>query len=219
MTEAGVKRSRSETQAAYDRLSRWYDGLEGFWEKPARELALAQLSITPGERVFDTGCGTGASLLALRRLAGPTGWVCGIDLSAGMLRMSRRRLAHEPFAGGYALTQGDAAWLPLRAGSFDAILMSFVLELFDDPEIPAALAECHRVLKPGGRLGVAGLSKAGQPNRMRDAYEWGHEAFPGVLDCRPIYVQQALEAAHFCTRQAILTSLWGLPVEIVVGEK
>ncbi len=54
---------------------------------------------------------------------------------------------------------------------------------------------------------------------MAALYEWGHRRFPRLLDCRPIFVQRALEAARFSTQAAQTASLWGLPVEIVLGRK
>ena len=58
---------------------------------------------------------------------------------------------------------------------------------------------------------------AGEPTRLRNLYEWGHRQFPQLLDCRPIFVQQALEDSGFEIIEANLISLWGLPVEIVLA--
>jgi ubiquinone/menaquinone biosynthesis C-methylase UbiE len=49
--------------AAYDRISRWYNLTEGIWEKGLRNVALSKLSIRPGERVLEIGCGPGQDLL------------------------------------------------------------------------------------------------------------------------------------------------------------
>ena len=54
-----VTRSRREAQATYDRLSGWYDWLEGVWETKARNLALARLGVKPGETVLEIGIGPG----------------------------------------------------------------------------------------------------------------------------------------------------------------
>jgi ubiquinone/menaquinone biosynthesis C-methylase UbiE len=88
------------------------------------------------------------------------------------------------------------------------------------PEIPEVLHECQRVLQgQGGRVCVVALSKTGESSRMRDLYEWGHEKLPRLLDCQPTFVQEALEDAGFQTVDATQISLWGLPVEIVLGRK
>jgi hypothetical protein len=54
---------------------------------------------------------------------------------------------------------------------------------------------------------------------MRDLYEWGHDRFPALLDCRPILVRASVEAAGFEIAEAMLKPLFGLPVEIVLGRR
>jgi ubiquinone/menaquinone biosynthesis C-methylase UbiE len=214
-----VTRSKQDAQATYDRISGVYDLLEGKWEGKPKEIALQKLRVKEGERVLEVGFGTGHGLVALAKSVGNTGKVCGIDMSEGMFKVTAARLQSAGLADRVELKHGDAERLPYEADAFDAIFSSFVLELFDTPEIPRVLSECRRVLKSGGRVGIVSLSKAGNPSRMRDLYEWGHAHFPSLLDCRPILVQRALELAGLHISDATCISLWGLPVEIVVGVK
>jgi demethylmenaquinone methyltransferase/2-methoxy-6-polyprenyl-1,4-benzoquinol methylase len=51
-----------------------------------------------------------------------------------------------------------------------------------------------------------------------EAYEWTHQHFPNLLDCRPIFVRRALEDAGFSIRNATIANMW-VPVEVVVGAK
>lgn len=207
-----VERSHQTAQASYDRLSRWYDALAGRSEQKLIHQGLALLALRPQERVLEIGTGTGVALEALSRQGGRA---VGVDLSAGMLRRARSRLGGRP---GASLLQAEALQLPVAGGSFDALFMSFTLELFDTPEIPRLLGECRRVLKAGGRLGVVAMSKA-RPAGLLRLYEWAHQRWPAWIDCRPLFARRTLEEAGFeivATRQA---ATWGLPVEVVVGRK
>jgi ubiquinone/menaquinone biosynthesis C-methylase UbiE len=100
----------------------------------------------------------------------------------------------------------------------DGVFMSFTLELFDTPEIPKVLAECKRVLRTGGRITVLGMSKKDAHGAIFEMYEWSHRHFPNFVDCRPIFVRRALEAAGFSIRDAEKMTMW-VPVEIVTALK
>jgi demethylmenaquinone methyltransferase/2-methoxy-6-polyprenyl-1,4-benzoquinol methylase len=115
---------------------------------------------------------------------------------------------------------GDAANLSfIEASSLDGVFMSFTLELFDNPEIPRVLQECHRVLKAAGRLAVVAMTKTDPPGVAVRLYEWFHEHMPDYADCRPIFARQALEENGFEIENRSVSSMWGLPVEIVLGKK
>ncbi len=200
----------------YDRLSCFYDSFSG-GERSLSKTALNLLALQPGENILEIGFGTGHALLEMARAVGTQGRVEGIDLSPGMLAVANRRIQHSGLAGRIALQVGDATRLPFTGPHFQAAFMSFTLELFATTEIPLVLAECRRVLLPGGRLGVVSLAK--KDTRMVTYYEWFHARFPRLVDCRPIYVRQLLEEAGFTVIQALEKSLWGLPVEIVVAKK
>ncbi len=219
MGPSRVTRSRREARASYDRISRWYGLLEGIWERRARRLGLSSLSAACGETVLEIGCGPGYSLPELATAVGSSGRVYGIDLSPEMVARARRRVERSGRGDWIELALGDAAALPFAPDSCDAVFMSFVLELFDTPEIPLVLAECRRVLRPGGRVCVVALSLEGGPNRLRTWYEWGHRRWPTLLDCRPIFVARAVSAARFRIGGTTMTSLWGLPVEVVPAFK
>lgn len=211
--------ARSKRKAHYDALSRWYDLLAGASEKRCREAGLRRLAVREGERILEVGFGTGECLLALARAVGRSGRVYGIDLSEGMCRVARRKVEKAGLSERVEIVRGDAASLPLGAGSFDAVFLSFTLELFDAREIRAVLGECRRVLRGGGRIGVVALSSGRKAGLMARIYAWAHRSFPDYIDCRPIVARQTLEAVGFETLGVDETSMWGLPVDVVVAKK
>src|SRR5512146_674880 len=107
-----VPRSHAQARASYDRLSRWYDLMEGGWEARPRRLGLELLQVKPGEQLLEIGCGTGSSLLGL------SDQVCavGLDLSSRMLSLARGRLVKS--ARPVRLAQGDALELPFSPACF-----------------------------------------------------------------------------------------------------
>ncbi len=217
-TVAPVIGTRKETQATYDRIAPFYAAIEGVWERRARAAGLEALAPQRGESVVDIGCGPGYVLSELAASVGSDGKAIGVDLSSKMCSSAHHRLERHGLSGTGAVVQADAAHLPFADATFDAGFMSFTLELFDTPEIPTVLSECRRVLRPSGRLAVVALSKRLPAPPMQRAYEWGHQRFPRLLDCRPIHLEASLTDAGFTVTEARELSLWGLPVAVAVGE-
>lgn len=63
------------------------------------------------------------------------------------------------------------------------------------------------------------MSKRVKDGTMVKLYEWFHRRFPSFADCRPIFVQKALEGAGFRIQDASEMTMWGLAVEIVLASK
>jgi ubiquinone/menaquinone biosynthesis C-methylase UbiE len=98
-------------------------------------------------RILDVGCGTG--LFAARiRAAFPQAQVCGIDLVADMLAGGRDRWSAH--AAHVSPLQGDSERLPLATGTFDVVTCANSFHHY--PHQDRAVAEMHRVLRPGGCL-------------------------------------------------------------------
>lgn len=215
-----VNRSKEDARASYNKLSRWYDVIAGSTEKKYRDWGLEKLFAQPGEKILEIGFGTGHCLVSLARAVGSSGRVTGLDISDGMLAIARQRLQSEGLAERADLHLGDAAKLDfIEAGTLDGVFMSFTLELFDNPEIPRVLQEIHRILKPGGRLAIVSMTKTNPPGVAVRMYEWFHEKMPNYADCRPIFARQSIEQSGFAIQDVSVSSMWGLPVEIVLGKK
>ncbi len=210
--------SKREVRAFYNKIGRAYDLLADRSEAPMRSKGLEMLAVEPGAAALEIGFGTGHCLVDLALAVGPSGHVFGIDLSDEMVRLTGQLLRSNHCSEQVSLILGDAEYLPFAANSIDAVFMSFTLELFDTPDIPKVLHECARVLRPGGRVGVVALSKAGKADFSVRAYEWTHRHFPNLLDCRPIFAEESLRAAGFEILQSSLERMW-VPVELVVARK
>jgi SAM-dependent methyltransferase len=113
-------------------------------------LLVAELN--PGETVLDLGSGGGIDVLLSARRVGPTGKAYGLDMTEQMLDLARRNAA-EAGATNVEFLRGHIEDVPLPAGSVDVVISNCVINLSTDK--PAVFASTFRVLKPGGRIGVA----------------------------------------------------------------
>lgn len=214
-----IKRSREAAADSYNKMSRWYDSISGRFESRYRNAGINNLSVKQGEVVLEAGFGTGHAIVSLARSVGVTGKVFGRDISSGMCAQAQKKVDAAGCGERVFLSCGDACELPYADGFFDAVFMSFTLELFDTPDIPLVLRECMRVLKPLGRITVVGMSKTGTVSTMLKIYEYLHGLFPAYVDCRPIYIEEALKQEGFIVKNTARMRMWGLPVEIITASK
>ena len=125
----------------YDSVADQYTRLRGpIHEAPARDL-VEIVGPPAGGRVLDVGTGPGVAALSVDGAA-----AFGVDLSLEMVRIARQR-------GLTRAAVAAAVDLPFRDGAFDAVVSSFVLHLL--PTYETALFDMTRVVRPGGRLGIA----------------------------------------------------------------
>ena len=114
-----------------------------------RMRTLEALQLKAREFVLDVGCGSGLLADDMAGLVGPDGHVVGIDASPDMLALAEQRCADLPQI---RLKHSTAEDIPEGDDSFDAA--ACVQVLLYVPDVPAALAEMHRVLRPGGRIAI-----------------------------------------------------------------
>jgi ubiquinone/menaquinone biosynthesis C-methylase UbiE len=121
--------------------------MTGMW---AADL-VARVDLRDGERVLDVACGTGVVARTAAERVGETGSVTGLDINAAMLAVARSSAqdARPPID----FVQGSALQLPFDDASRDVVLCQLGLQFF--PDRSRAVAEMHRVLAPGGRLGLS----------------------------------------------------------------
>jgi SAM-dependent methyltransferase len=112
-----------------------------------RELVRAALGARPGDRILDVGCGPGFYVTELLEAVGPEGSVVGLDISADMLAVAAKRAEGH---GNVTFYEADASSLPVPDAGFDRAVCVQVLEYVRD--VPTALREMHRALRPGGRV-------------------------------------------------------------------
>lgn len=132
------------------------------------ERVLAAAELKPGDTVLDLGAGLGLLSFGARERIGD-GWVIAIDQSVDALEELLRR-AHERNASGIMYLVGDAAALPLPDASIDVAVARSLLVHLDD--VPAAVAELARVLRPEGRVSLREpLNRGG--TYLSTAIDWG----------------------------------------------
>ena len=151
MTRADLEKTPQQVASMFDEVAARYDltndvlslGQDRRWRKAVVDAVAAG----PGQRVLDLAAGTGTSTAAFAERGAD---VVACDFSLGMLQVGRKRRPDMPFVA------GDALQLPFADASFDAVSISFGLRNVNDVDL--ALAEMHRVTKPGGRLVVCEFS-------------------------------------------------------------
>jgi ubiquinone/menaquinone biosynthesis C-methylase UbiE len=115
-----------------------------------RRHAMEVAQLEPGHHGLDLGPGPGFLTCELAERVGPTGRVVAIDNSPTMLAMTQQRAQRLGVADSIEIHEGDAVSLPLADGALDFVIASQIYAYVSD--IPRALAEAYRVLRPGGRI-------------------------------------------------------------------
>ncbi|MGH2836282.1 MAG: class I SAM-dependent methyltransferase, partial [Solirubrobacteraceae bacterium] len=120
--------------------------------RPISEWMIAHAKPAPGERVLELAAGPGDTGFMAARKIEPGGTLICSDAVAGMLDIARERAA-EQGVGNVEFKQLQLEWIDVPTASVDVVLCRWAVMLTLDPG--AALRECRRVLKPGGRLALA----------------------------------------------------------------
>lgn len=173
-----------------------YEQYVGRWSRRVAPPFLSWLSIPPGRKWLDVGCGTGALCAAIVDQCSPSS-VAGVEPSEGFLKTAKENLA-----GRAVFHQGSATAIPLGDAAVDATVSGLVLNFVPEPR--AALAEMARVTVEGGTIAAYVWDYAGRMDLMRYFWDAAVELEPSVAGmdegarfpiCRPEPLRKLFEGA------------------------
>jgi demethylmenaquinone methyltransferase/2-methoxy-6-polyprenyl-1,4-benzoquinol methylase len=145
-------------RALFDEAAPYYDRIDRVFSLGSgagyRHECLVQAGMRPGLRVADIAIGTGLLAREILAITGKASDIVGVDVSAAMLAVARGKL-------GVPLVQGTADQLPLADRAVDFVTMGYALRHVAD--LLTALAEFHRVLRPGGTVLFLEIGKPTKP--------------------------------------------------------
>ncbi len=206
----------TEVVATYRRLAPRYDLWAALTESRARRRCLELASVRNGETVLEVAAGTGLLFVELLKL-NPDGVTEGVDLTEAMLTKARRRAARLG-AGDHRLLVGDARHLDYPADRFDLLINNYMFDLLPEGDFATILGEFMRVLRPGGRLVLANMTK---PEHWYQAlWEGLYRLRPSLMGgCRGVRLLPFVEAAGFHDLRREAVSQMTFPTEVIAGVK
>jgi len=208
--------NKADVPKVYRSVAPIYDLWSTLTETKARERCLELADTQDGEKVLEVAVGTGSAFVEILR-KNPHGWNTGIDLTMEMLSRARKK-AGKLGVGNYSLEPGDAYDLAYPDAEFDLILNNYMFDLLPEGDFPLILGGFYRVLRPGGRLVMANMTK---PVHWYNAIpELVYRIRPSMLGgCRGVYLLPYLEAAGFIDLRREYISQMTFPTEVLFGRK
>lgn len=212
--------SHEDAREFYDRFGSKQDW-QRFYEDPAVRKLIASAAFPEASAVVEFGCGTGrVAEMLLRKHLPESAEYLAVDISATMVALAQQRLSL--FGSRVRVVQTDGGpRLPQPAASCDRFISTYVLDLLSTDDIRRILEEAHRLLVPGGSLGVVGLTHGATiPARLVErAWTSAHRWRPtSVGGCRPISVVEFMGSHWQVVHRAIVTS-YAISSEVVVARK
>ena len=138
---------------------KWHAQIAAF-TRGATEAILEAAHLRHGMRVLDLASGVGDPALSIAEEVGPSGRVTATDLGPGMMSLAEE-LARKKGLTNIEFREASAEALPFPSESYDVLTCRFGIMFF--PDLPKALRECLRVVKPGGRAAFVAWGKKEQP--------------------------------------------------------
>ena len=124
----------------------------------------------PGEAIIEIGCGAGSLVRQLARRLGKANAITAADVNPFLLREAELLAEEDGLAGLIEFTEGNAEALPFENGSFDCV---YSVTVFEECDADRAISEAVRVLRPGGRVGLA--------VRALDMPQWWNMTLPEAI--------------------------------------
>jgi demethylphylloquinol methyltransferase len=153
-TSETVQALFDEIAPVYDQLNAWLSlGQHRVW----KQMAIRWANPKPNGVNVDLCCGSGDLALMTARTLRGQGQVIGIDFSPNQLEVAQTRAQHLPWANTLEWIESDVLTLPLPDNTVDAITMGYGLRNVVD--IPKALSEIYRVLKPGANAAILDFNR------------------------------------------------------------
>jgi ubiquinone/menaquinone biosynthesis C-methylase UbiE len=200
----------------YDFVAPVYGIWAAILESRAHRLAREALATLQCGDLLEVATGTGTELGRLSA-ASVFRRSVGVDFSAGMLKRARKHLARNAAKSPAWLCQADARALPFRAESFDALLNCYMIDLLPEPEIPVAMREFRRVLRPGGRLVLVTMARQ-SPAVQRLWMALYRRAPLAVGGCRPLDAAKWLRESDWKLERQEQISQMGFRSELIVAQ-
>ncbi len=213
--------THEEARIFYDRFGSKQDW-QRFYESRAVDDLIAHLKLNQAQSVFEFGCGTGrlAEILLDHFLPVKAAYT-GVDISTTMVSLSRNRLARFGKRVQIIQTNGESK-LPFETKSYDRFVSTYVLDLLEDEEIVALIAEAHRILNSKGLAGLVSLTRGFTLGSWLIGGIWSavHSLAPSVVGgCRPISLLEFFNPPDWVVRYRTRISAFGVPSEIIVAEQ
>ena len=207
---------QNEIAGIYDSISNIYDIWGNLTESRARNRALELAEIQNGQKILEVAVGTGLAFYEIVK-RNPDGTNLGIDLSTGMLKKARKRLAPLIDAN-YELKMASAFHLQGDDEQFDVLVNNYMFDLIPFDQVDAVLAELKRVLKKGGKLVLVNMTLGERYGS--GIYDFMYRVSPRLMGgCRGIRLSEKLEKHGFHIKVREYHQQCLFPSEVILAHK
>lgn len=223
-----MRNRKPDTVLNPENIRRYYDWLgktldsQGFYENPALTDLREHFELQKAKSVIEFGCGTGRFAAELLEDELPPGaHYLGIDISGVMVELAQARL--QRFGDRANIMQSNGALhVNARDAGTERFVLTYVLDLLSQNDAKALFGEAHRLLRPGGLLGISSLAPgtALPANLVSTIWTALFRLSPAITGgCRPINAIALLDTAQWEIRHHQRLAPFGVCSEVIVASK